>query len=45
MHIPYDFRDTCRIWSSRSGGYEEFCPLGYNAVSEEHVASILIVEE
>jgi hypothetical protein len=24
--------NLCRIWSSHSGGYEEFCLLGYNAM-------------
>jgi hypothetical protein len=41
---------TCRIWSSHSGGYEEFYHVGYNAmlavwnpadILEEHVADCL----
>jgi hypothetical protein len=44
---PAGQRISCRIWSSQSDGYEEFCLLEYNAVVrwksadvlEEHIAS------
>jgi hypothetical protein len=38
--------EKCRIWGSHSGGYEDYCLLGCNAMqsSAEHIVSIIRVE-
>jgi hypothetical protein len=36
VHLRCKLKFTYRIWGSHSGGYEEFCFLGYNAILIHH---------